>query len=153
MKRFAILTLLVAISAGCASIIHGTSQDVGVNSVPSGARVLVDNQPLGATPIVAHLKRSDNHIIQISMNGYEPVKLTVTKKVSGWIAGNIIFGGLIGLAVDAIDGAMYQLTPEQVAANLNKSVGSIERADGLLYVSVVLRPDPSWKRIGTLKRD
>jgi uncharacterized protein YceK len=140
------------ILAGCATILHGTKEQVGISSVPSGATVTVDNKLLGATPIVANLSRKNSHIIKIAMNGFEPVEMTVTRHLSGWIAGNIIFGGLIGLAVDAITGGMYKLTPEQVAATLQKQGGSVHARKDMIYVGVVLRPDPAWQEIGTLKR-
>ena len=141
---------LIVTAASCATIIHGKDQSVGINSVPTGATVLVDNTDVGVTPVVAHLTRKDNHVVSIKMAGFEPTQVAVTRQVSGWVAGNIIFGGLIGLAVDAMSGGMYRLTPEQVAANLNKSAASLEKVNGLIYVAVVLRPDPSWQRIGTM---
>jgi hypothetical protein len=38
--------------------------------------------------------------------------------VSGWIWGNLAFGGLIGLAVDFGTGGGYQLSPESLSAPL-----------------------------------
>lgn len=150
MQGVAVLTLVVA--AGCATIIQGSRQQVGVNSVPTGAAVVIDGAPFGGTPVVARLERKRSHIVSISMDGYQPVQLTITRSVSGWLAGNIVFGGLIGVAVDAISGAMYKLNPEQVAANLVKQGASVDLKNGVLYVAVVLRPDASWERIGTLSR-
>lgn len=150
MQGVVALTLVVA--AGCATIIQGSRQQVGVNSVPTGAAVVIDGAPFGGTPVVARLERKRSHIVSISMDGYQPVQLTITRSVSGWLAGNIVFGGLIGVAVDAISGAMYKLNPEQVAANLVKQGASVDLKNGVLYVAVVLRPDASWERIGTLSR-
>ncbi|MBX6363592.1 MAG: PEGA domain-containing protein [Gemmatimonadetes bacterium] len=150
MQGVVALTLVVA--AGCATIIQGSRQQVGVNSVPTGAAVVIDGAPFGGTPVVARLERKRSHIVSISMDGYQPVQLTITRSVSGWLAGNIVFGGLIGVAVDAISGAMYKLNPEQVAANLVKQGASVDPKNGVLYVAVVLRPDASWERIGTLSR-
>lgn len=41
--------------------------------------------------------------------------------ISGAYFGNIIFGGLIGLAVDAMTGAMFKVIPERVDVNLEKA--------------------------------
>lgn len=49
------------------------------------------------------------------MDGYLPDETTLTKKVSGWVRGNLVFGGLIGLAVDAISGGMAQLLEKNTA--------------------------------------
>lgn len=138
------------ITCGCATIIHGTRQDVGIASTPSGASVAVNNSPVGKTPVVASLRRKDNHIIRIELDGYLPFETTLTRKASGWVWGNLALGGLIGLAVDAISGGLYKLTPEQVTAELAKgTIGESARADDL-YFLVALSPDPSWQRIGQL---
>lgn len=140
--------------SSCATIIHGTSQDVGVSSSPSGAVVKVDNEKRGETPVVTELSRDENHTIKIKMDGYQTYETTVTSGVSGWVVGNILFGGLIGLAVDAITGGMYKLTPEQIEANLdraNKDVADLGEDD--MYIFVVLKPDPDWEKVGSLKRN
>ncbi|HLQ11884.1 MAG TPA: PEGA domain-containing protein [Steroidobacteraceae bacterium] len=138
----------------CASIMHGTHQDVGISSSPSGAQVSVDGQITGKTPIVSNLTRKDNHIIHLELAGYKPYDTTVTRSVSGWVWGNIVFGGLIGLAVDAINGGLYKLTPEQVSGTLISSgaAGIAPSRDGL-YVTVVLSPQPGWQKVGQLERD
>ena len=140
------------LASGCATIMHGSRQDVGISSSPTGASVVIDNQDKGKTPIAAELKRKENHIIKIEMAGYQPFETTITHKVSGWVWGNIAFGGLIGLAVDAITGGLYNLTPEQISATLTKGHAKITGNKDNLYVAVVLKADPKWKRIGTLRR-
>lgn len=150
-RRVALVAVLIT-SVGCASIMHGTKQDVGISSSPTNARVTVDNAPLGNTPIVAKLSRGDNHIVKIELDGYAPFEATLTKKVSGWVWGNVVFGGLIGLAVDAISGGLYNLTPEQIAGQLSKQGGALEQNAEGIYVVLVRNADPSWHRIGTLQR-
>ena len=138
---------------GCASIMHGTSQQIGIGSTPSGAKVTVGGQSFGTTPTIANLKRGDNHIVKIEMEGYLPYETTLTKKVSGWVWGNIVFGGLIGLAVDAISGGLYNLSPEQIQATLAKEGSAqIQLKDDSLYVFVTLDPDPSWTKVGQMAR-
>jgi len=150
-----ILALIIAsvLLWGCATIMHGTSQKIGISSLPTGAKVSVDNMPLGDTPLFADLKRGDDHIVTIDMEGYQKVQLTITKSVSGWVWGNIVFGGLIGLAVDAITGGLYNLSPEQLHAELKKqNIGATIKNDGV-YLFTVLHPDPSWQKISTLKSE
>ena len=149
-KRPATAAIVVAIAAACGTIIHGTRQDVGVSSTPTGAQVVVDNMPLGQTPVVAKLTRKDNHVIRITMPGYQTFETNVTRSVSGWVWGNIVFGGLIGLAVDAIRGGLYKLRPEQVTGTL--ATADVRSEQGGLYVAVVLAPDPSWEKVGQLTR-
>jgi hypothetical protein len=52
---------------------------------------------------------------------------------SGWVWGNIVFGGLIGLVVDASTGAMYKLTPEQVHAQFQVAGAGQEAAYGAAH--------------------
>src|SRR5688572_11667627 len=59
------LVAFVVIGASCATIMHGKNQEVGISSTPSSAKVTVDNLVLGNTPVIAKLKRKDNHIVKI----------------------------------------------------------------------------------------
>jgi hypothetical protein len=78
-------------------------------------------------------------------------EMATTRKVSGWVWGNIVFGGLIGLAVDAITGGLYNVNPDQVSGTLVKRTSALDRGPDVMVV-VVLHPDPKWVRIGTLER-
>lgn len=142
------LTTLLALG-GCATIMQGTTQAVGVSSNPTGARIRVNGMEHGITPAVLQLKRKDNHVVAIDLEGYQPFSATFTRSVSGWVVGNILFGGLIGLVVDAATGGLYKLSPEQVAATLGQTV-AVDTDDDVIYIGVVLQPDPSWVRVGTL---
>jgi hypothetical protein len=131
---------------------HGSSQEVGISSQPTGATVTIDGQPMGPTPVATKLSRKDKHTIRITMDGYQPFELITTRKTSGWIWGNIVFGGLIGLVVDFSTGGAYRIQPEQVAATLASARSNIEFRDGMLYVILVERADPRWQKIGQLER-
>ncbi len=138
---------------GCASIMNGTTQNIGFSSSPTGATIIVDNMKYGKTPAVIRLTRKDNHIVKITLKGYQPYEVTLTRDISGWALGNILFGGIVGLAIDAISGGLYKLTPAQVHANLSKNQESILFRKNFLYVAVVLMPDPRWEKIGKLKKE
>ncbi len=106
---------LILLIVGCVTIIHGTRQNIAVNSVPSGAKVIVKGVHMGTTPAVIELNRNESNIIlRFEKEGYEPVEVVLNRSVDAWIAGNIIFGGLIGLAIDFISGAAYKLSPSEV---------------------------------------
>ncbi len=112
---------IIFLLSSCASIIHGTRQNVSVNSIPSGAKVIVKGVEMAKTPAVIELKRNVKDIVlRFEKDGYEPVEVALNRKVDGWVAGNIIFGGLIGLAIDFIDGAAYNLSPSEVNATLKE---------------------------------
>ena len=149
--RSALFTALVVSLTGCCSIIHGTRQDVGISSAPTGAMVKIDNVLSGNTPVVAKLTRKDNHFVRVELSGYQPFDMTLTRSVSGWVWGNIVFGGLIGLAVDAIDGAFYNLSPEQVSATLAANHASVSKTGDGIYLFAVLKPEPGWVKAGQLQ--
>ena len=143
------LTLLQL--TGCATIIHGTKQEVGISSAPSGASVMIDNNDIGVTPVVSKLSRKANHVVKIQMAGYQPFETTLTHSVSGWVWGNVAFGGLIGLAVDAASGGIYKLTPEQIEGALQSGQASATKTADGIYVVAVLAPQPDWTRVAQLQ--
>lgn len=146
--RATLLSLLFC-SIGCATVINGTHQDFGISSSPTGAKISINNQDYGTTPLVTELVRDENHVVRIELDSYQPYEITLTKSVSGWVWGNILIGGLIGLAVDAISGGIYKLTPEQVVATLDeKKVAWV--SDDFLMLTVVLEPEIGWEKIGAL---
>jgi len=153
-----VFTRFLATAAGvlalgaCATIIHGGKQDVAISSSPTSATVTIDNQSRGSTPMVASLTRKERHLVRIELPGYQPFETTLTRGVSGWVWGNIVFGGLIGLAVDAIGGGMYKLTPQQLSAQLTSGSAQVVPTDNGLYMVVVLKPEAGWQRIGQLER-
>lgn len=122
MKRSTVFLSFLAVLglAACATIIHGTRQSVGITSTPSAATVYDNGQLLGKTPMVAELSRKSDHRIRIELDGFAPYEIVLTRHVSGWLFGNLIFGGLIGIIVDAADGAIYNLKPEAITASLEK---------------------------------
>jgi hypothetical protein len=145
------LLVIILILQSCATILHGSRQEVGFESQPTNATVIIDGQKQGATPLTVKLKRKHTHTIKFKLNGYEPYGTTLTRKVSGWVAGNLIFGAIPGLVVDLITGGMYILSPDQVKANLKKNGMSMTNSKHKLYITVTLNPNPHWQKIGSLK--
>jgi diacylglycerol kinase family enzyme len=135
---------------GCASIVSGTKQEVAFRSTPPGATVTVDGENHGGTPMTLKLSRKSRHEVSFALDGYQPYEMSLTKSLNGWYFGNILFGGIIGLVVDAANGAMYKLTPKQVEAMLGAA--EVHSTGDLLHIAVVMTPDPSWERIHTFER-
>lgn len=152
----AVLALAVLLQflllAGCASIMHGTTQQIAVSSSPTGAKVTVNGMDRGVTPVIADLKRKDNHVVRVTLEGYQPFEMALTRSVSGWVWGNLVFGGIPGLAIDAISGGLYKLSPEQVMAQLQREDAQVVAGRDLLLVTVVMHPT-GMERIGTLVRE
>lgn len=147
-KLFPLLAALLL--ASCATIIHGTRQDISFSSTPSGAKVYINGMDKGSTPVIVNLERKNTYVVKIQIDGYIPYETNIIKKVDGWIAGNIIFGGLIGLVIDAASGGMYKLSPEQIASELKNSTVSVN--NNMIYIGVVMQPNPSWELVGYLQK-
>lgn len=146
-KKATLLLLILSLTS-CATIMHGTRQSIGISSNPSNAYVWVDQMYVGNTPLIVELTRKDNHVLRIELEGFQPYEAVFSRQMSGWVFGNVIFGGLIGLAVDAISGGIYRLTPEQVQAEMHSkgyAAGSQES-----FISVVMQPNPEWTKVGNL---
>jgi hypothetical protein len=150
--KILIVLLTISIFTNCATIIHGSRQDVSISSNPSKAIVTIDNVEKGTTPVTLKLSRKDHHTIQINLNGYMPYETKLTRKVDGWLAGNIVFGGLIGLVVDASTGGMYKLTPDQIQAELRNESASVVQDQNGIFLTVVMQPKSNWEKVGQLQQ-
>jgi hypothetical protein len=154
------ITLLLA---GCASIVHGSRQDVRIQSSPGGAQVAIHDVNRerkvvfnGTTPCTASLNRGAGffhgatyHVV-VSKPGYEQFQTTINSRVSGWYAGNIGFGGLLGfLIVDPASGGMYSLEPRELSADLQGKHASFFPKEGELRV--VLRSEVPKDLVAHLK--
>jgi len=143
---------VVFVFTQCATIIHGSKQSVSISSNPSKANVTIDGKEMGITPLTLKLARAEHHTVVINLAGYMPYETKLTRKVDGWIAGNIIFGGLIGLVIDAAGGGMYKLTPDQVQAELRNQTTQVGSVNDGIFLSVVLSPKSEWEKVGQLRR-
>ncbi|HET9217134.1 MAG TPA: PEGA domain-containing protein [Terriglobia bacterium] len=122
LKMIAAIVTLAAMQ-GCATITRGTTEVLVVETQPPGADVRIN--PTGTnckTPCSIELKRKRNYTLQIDRAGFEPATVNVLSEIAGagaaGMAGNVILGGLIGVAVDAASGATKKLTPNPVKLNL-----------------------------------
>ena len=123
MRRMDLAVLMAAawLLGGCATTLRGTTDVLVVESDPPGAAVDVSGAT-GSTPATFKLRRKGNYVVTISKDGYEPVTVNVTHKIvaagSAGMAGNILLGGIIGAAVDAGSGAMFDLVPNPIKVKL-----------------------------------
>ena len=154
LKLIYLFLAILLTSTSCSTIINGTKQNIAIASNPSSAQITIDNINRGVTPMTISLARNKSHAVKIALDGFYPYELVLNRKVNGWIAGNIVFGGLIGLAIDAISGGMYLLSPGQFSAELRANDGNTanvnKNKDGI-NVFVTLHPNPEWQKVGQLQ--
>lgn len=106
------LSLLI-LSTSCATIVSGSKQRIEVNSTPTNSTVYIDNKEVGKTPYNTKLKRNQSYSLKVTNEGYLPYQIDLQREFNAWFIGNVAIGGLIGIIVDPITGAMYKLKPVQ----------------------------------------
>jgi len=120
----ALLAVALLASARCATIAHGTTEGIQVESDPPGAVVslnCVQNSitNVGTTPVTVEVQRkSKSCAIEIAKEGYLPAHVPLQRTFSGVYVGNLLVGGVVGLVADAASGAMYNQGPPVVRVNL-----------------------------------
>jgi hypothetical protein len=135
-SKIAITAALLASTTlgGCASIISGTNDVVGVNSDPTEAKcVLYDNGTIvgsvASTPGAATVKRSkDTLTVDCTKDGYQHGAGSVNSGGNPWVIGNIVFGlfgGIIGVIVDASSGAATDYE-DSVFVQMDKNVAAVD---------------------------
>ena len=144
MKQFKVSVLLlvcmVVVAYGCASIVSKSQYPVTINSQPDQAEIAITDENgktvhIGKTPATVTLQTKagyfsgKDYTISFSKEGYSRYTAQIKRGVDGWyIAGNLLFGGLIGwLIVDPLTGAMWTLDKEvnavlspQTSSSVNK---------------------------------
>jgi hypothetical protein len=122
MKYLLIAAAAVSLSA-CTTITRGTNDTWVVETTPAGASVSTSNgYSCQSTPCAIKMPRRSEFVATVERDGYETVQVNVTHQISGaggaGMAGNVLVGGLIGVAVDAGTGAMNDLVPNPVVLTL-----------------------------------
>lgn len=119
-RRFAFVVLAFAACGltGCATIISGTKDGINVTSTPPGAKVLVDGRQEFTTPARLKLSRKHEHTLLVSMPGYHTEEVSLSQGVNGWVFGNLVIGGIIGIVVDLMSGATGDISPDNVQVDL-----------------------------------
>jgi len=111
----------LSVCGGCATIMSGSEQTVKVTSTPLGATVTVDGSRFGVTPTNLKLSRKDNHKVALDLAGYKTSEVELKKGFNGWFIGNVIFGGIIGIVIDVVSGAVNELKPKEIDVKLAKT--------------------------------
>lgn len=118
-QTMAALAIVGMITSGCATIVHlGSSEELNVSSEPSGATVLIDGTERGVTPLATKVERKKDHAVVLTKEGFEESQSRVESHISWWVAGNVIFGGLVGILVDVMSGGGYTIDPDKIAVTL-----------------------------------
>lgn len=122
--------------AACATITKGTTQIVAVNTPGApGTTCVLSSPTIGTqtvvTPGVLTLQKGrDNIAVRCTKECYQEGAGVIPSNFEGMAAGNIILGGVIGLGVDALSGAMNNYTPEISVQMIPEQGCRVPRAPG-----------------------
>jgi len=120
--------MLGGVLGGCATIRNEKHKDVRFTSEPGGAAVMIDDELLGTTPCMIEIPRKGrDKEIELSLYGYKTVMLNLDRKVEK----KTMFGGLIGMSIDAISGKAGTYA-DHVHIVMEEGVGIVELDSGVL---------------------
>lgn len=120
---------------GCSTLTKGTSQTVTVNTDPPGAvcNLSRDSQTLAVvnpTPGSVSISKSSKPVsVLCTKASFIDASGTMSSEFQAMTFGNIIFGGLIGIAVDAASGATHEYPPIVTITMEPKEFGSATDRD------------------------
>jgi hypothetical protein len=132
LRRILLAHLCLALGA-CATVVSGTQQDVEIVSDPPGAecRVMAGTVELArtVTPGTVRLERQEDDLaVQCRLEGHRATAAILHSGLQGVTAGNMILGGMVGLAIDSASGANH-LYDSSVRVALRPLAGASAEAE------------------------
>jgi len=138
-KLLSIGMVCALLGVSCGTIFHGTRKDVSFRATPD-CTVIVDGVEY-QTPTIVKLKRGESHKVTFEKQGYKSQTVMIDNDLLvGTLIADIFLGGLVGVIVDLVDGAMYTLTPKEIDAKLKEEGVSLnlpEVDDGEFFALLV----------------
>lgn len=118
-QKFLLLTVASLLFASCCTIVNGTKAKLTVMSDEVTTPVTLNYDGKTETniflPYTIKIKRgSKPTVITAEAKGYDKASVKVGKKFNAMAIGNIVFGGLPGLAIDAGTGAWMKPETKEV---------------------------------------
>jgi hypothetical protein len=121
MKRvlLCVVAVLGLVNHGCASAVRGTSEDLSIESTPNTAVATLSDGQTCTTPCTLRISRGKAYDVKFSKSGC----IDQTEVVQPHVSGSGVAEGLFplltySLAVDSMNGAIYDAKPNPVTSNL-----------------------------------
>jgi hypothetical protein len=110
-KIAAVSAAALVLLTGCASIVKGTSQSILITTPPTtGADCVLTSKEGNWTVVspgpVTVSRSKENITVTCKKSGFQDGVASIPSNFEGWTVGNLVFGGLIGVGVDAATGAI-----------------------------------------------
>lgn len=139
--------ILPATSSGCATVLHGSTQKIWIESDPPGAVVTVGKHRV-KTPASVRLKRAYRYVVTIRKDGYEPQYVFIknremsSKAYFNWFLVVFVWAGFL---VDGLTASLWELNPSVISVKLVPSSThhrELPRAPGSRRAASPPRPTP-----------
>jgi hypothetical protein len=117
-----ILAAVAVAISGCATITKGTTQAVALNTPGAvGAQCTLNSSAIGTkvvtTPATITLDKSQESItVLCKKECFQDGGTVIASNTETMAAGNLLVGGVVGLGVDAVSGAMNKYNPDNQIA-------------------------------------
>jgi uncharacterized protein YceK len=119
-----ILISLICLVSGCATIFSGSPSTLSIKTVPKDVTVTViggGNKQVQHTPCSIVLDKKNDYTVILEYEGYRSEEVLIQRSLNGWVFGNILLGGIIGLAVDGVTGNMWNHNLNTINTELVKA--------------------------------
>ena len=129
------MALPIVLLWGCATIVEGNDQTVSIVTEPAGAACELTREGhtvgfVNPTPGSINLEKSSDHIaVRCEKEGHFAGAGVLASGFQGMTFGNILFGGIIGVAVDSASGAMHEYPPSVTVVLVPKRFAEVGERD------------------------
>jgi len=113
--KTALLSSLLLCS--CASIMNPGPYLVPISSTPPGAVVIYRGAEVGTTPCQIGMDSKSSEVT-LRLAGHHDRVADVDWHTNGWVFGNILFGGLLGLLIDLATGNSIEIDTDPACIDL-----------------------------------
>ena len=122
MKTSFVASVLAALFiSSCATLFRGTSQDLQVDSTPSGAIATLSDGQSCTTPCTMRVSRGSAYNIKFAKEGCESQVTLVSPHIAG---SGVVEAILLGGIIDFADGAVYDEDPNPMNSGLQCRLAS-----------------------------
>jgi hypothetical protein len=106
----------------CGTFFANRHPDVEMHSDPDGAKVFVDGDFVGTTPVQIRLLTNKEYKVEFRKDGFQ-TRIFYLGRHAGraWIVLDLLAGGLLPIIVDAATGGWYELDDHHVGVVLQSS--------------------------------
>lgn len=116
----------------CASLFTKSKQEITFKGVPGTSiidkkknKIIAEVGTNGFATSNVRKQLGSKHLLA-TKDGYFPQEFTLDTKIQGWFWGNLVFGGIPGMAIDAATGKMMKYSTSMLDVTLNPNPDALE---------------------------